>query len=64
MLTANASYSVTLDQCIKLYSVKEKIQDCYCRDCKELLDQWKMLQLSQLPPVLVMQIKRFKYEQQ
>ncbi|XP_037302918.1 ubiquitin carboxyl-terminal hydrolase 8 isoform X1 [Manduca sexta] len=57
-LPANAN-RCTLSDCLKLYLNGEPIPGWNCPNCKEKRDAVKKLDISRLPPVLVIHFKRF-----
>ncbi|XP_026738655.1 ubiquitin carboxyl-terminal hydrolase 8 isoform X2 [Trichoplusia ni] len=57
-LPANAN-RCTLSDCLKLYLNGETIPGWNCPNCKEKRDAVKKLDISRLPPVLVIHFKRF-----
>ncbi|CAH2053994.1 unnamed protein product, partial [Iphiclides podalirius] len=57
-LPANAS-RCTLQDCLRLYLNGETIPGWNCPKCKEKRDAVKKLDISRLPPVLVVHFKRF-----
>ncbi|XP_063382733.1 ubiquitin carboxyl-terminal hydrolase 8 isoform X6 [Cydia fagiglandana] len=57
-LPANAN-RCTLSDCLKLYLNGETIPGWNCPGCKEKRDAVKKLDISRLPPVLVIHFKRF-----
>ncbi|XP_022815334.1 ubiquitin carboxyl-terminal hydrolase 8 isoform X2 [Spodoptera litura] len=57
-LPANAN-RCSLSDCLKLYLNDETIPGWNCPNCKEKRDALKKLDISRLPPVLVIHFKRF-----
>lgn len=60
-LPANAN-RCTLSDCLRLYLNGETIPGWNCPSCKEKRDAVKKLDISRLPPVLVVHFKRFYVE--
>lgn len=54
---------LNLDHCMDMFTAKEHIQEAYCGRCKTLRPATKTMDLWRLPPVLVIQLKRFCYTQ-
>ena len=68
-LTKN-SFGVAVHQqltdCLELFGGTEKLNGMntwYCGKCKEHVDATKQTQLWRLPPILLVQLKRFKHQQ-
>ncbi|CAF1080900.1 unnamed protein product [Adineta ricciae] len=62
--TSQHTSEYKLDDCFRLFFQSENIGDhgkWYCEHCKELTDANKTLALKKLPPVLIIQFKRFNY---
>lgn len=56
--------TVTLEQCIDLFTTTEKLgpeDPWYCSKCKEFQQATKKFDLWRLPPILVVHLKRFSY---
>eukprot|EP00298_Acanthocystis_sp_HF-20_P012226 c19778_g1_i2.p1 GENE.c19778_g1_i2~~c19778_g1_i2.p1 ORF type:complete len:278 (-),score=123.72 c19778_g1_i2:55-888(-) len=56
--------SVSLSDCIKLFSQKEKLEkdnQWYCPNCKTHRDATKQIQIWKLPQVLLIHFKRFEH---
>ncbi|XP_026331617.1 ubiquitin carboxyl-terminal hydrolase 8 isoform X2 [Hyposmocoma kahamanoa] len=62
-LPANAA-RCTLSDCLRLYLTGETIPGWNCPTCKEKRDAVKKLDISRLPPVLVIHFKRFYLDRQ
>lgn len=54
---------LNLDHCMDMFTAKEHIQEAYCGRCKTLRPATKTMDLWRLPPILVIQLKRFCYTQ-
>ena len=53
--------SISLDDCILNYHKIEKLQDkVHCDQCEESTPHTKYFQIFRPPPVLIIQLKRFK----
>lgn len=60
----NSEKSPHLTQMLSLFSETERLkpeESWYCSTCKEHVEATKRLQLYRLPPVLIIQLKRFVY---
>ncbi|UMM18184.1 hypothetical protein L5515_014365 [Caenorhabditis briggsae] len=60
----NSERSPHLTQMLSLFSETERLkpeESWYCSTCKEHVEATKRLQLYRLPPVLIIQLKRFVY---
>lgn len=55
-----AGESVSLEECLTHYCAQEKVGDFKCENCAERGHSVKRLFLKAFPPVLVIQLKRFK----
>lgn len=56
---------VTLDQCLTLFTEPEKLlpeEAWYCPSCKQHREATKEMSLWRLPPVLIVQLKRFSFK--
>lgn len=53
-------YPVGLDECLRLFSSEEQLEDWYCGQCKELRTATKSLTVFRVPRVLVLHLKRFQ----
>jgi ubiquitin C-terminal hydrolase len=55
----------TLDECINLFLEKEYLegqdQQIYCNKCKKQENFYKKYDIDRLPPILILNLKRFKY---
>jgi hypothetical protein len=54
----------TLDDCLRLYLLKEKLtgdNQWYCSKCKSHRDSTKQTDIWILPPILIVHLKRFKF---
>lgn len=64
-LEMTASSKCSLQDCLKLFHKEERLTDgnrFYCRHCKTHRDAIKRMQIWKLPPILLVHLKRFKYE--
>jgi Ubiquitin carboxyl-terminal hydrolase len=52
---------LTLARCMDTFTAQESIPEGYCSRCKALRETRMQLALWRLPPVLVIQLKRFQY---
>jgi hypothetical protein len=55
---------ITLDNCLDLFTEKEKLgkdDEWYCPECEDLVQATKKFDLWKLPRVLVIHLKRFSY---
>lgn len=57
------SGAITLEQCLDCFAQEEKIPEAYCSKCKDFRVQTKRMSLWRLPPILVIQLKRFQFTQ-
>ena len=55
--------SITLEDCLDAFAEEEKIPEAYCSNCKDFRVQTKKMSLWRLPPVVVIQLKRFQFTQ-
>ncbi|XP_052387218.1 ubiquitin carboxyl-terminal hydrolase 8-like [Carassius gibelio] len=58
-------FDVFVQDCLKLFSKEERLTDSnrfYCRRCKTHRDAIKKMQIWKLPPILLVHLKRFKYD--
>uniref|UniRef100_A0A7S1FB39 Ubiquitin carboxyl-terminal hydrolase n=1 Tax=Noctiluca scintillans TaxID=2966 RepID=A0A7S1FB39_NOCSC len=58
--------SVELGTCFQMFTETDKLSAMdawYCNRCKELREAYKKMEFWTLPPVLVLQLKRFTYTQ-
>lgn len=58
--------STTLNQCLKLYLAEEELNgdnQWYCSKCKEHRDASKKTDLWILPPILIVHLKRFRFNE-
>jgi ubiquitin C-terminal hydrolase len=53
--------SVTLDDCLDAFAKEERIPDTYCSKCQDLRVQTKHMSLWRVPPILIIQLKRFQF---
>lgn len=66
MFSSNKSVAITLKSCLARFSVEEqldKFNEWYCPDCKNHVQAFKTMDLYRLPRVMVIQLKRFEYEE-
>ncbi|EEC46263.1 predicted protein [Phaeodactylum tricornutum CCAP 1055/1] len=61
--TGNHAGSITLEQCLDAFAEEEKIPEAYCSRCKDFRVQTKRMSLWRLPPVVIIQLKRFQFTQ-
>lgn len=64
-LEMTASSKCSLQDCLKLFHKEERLTDSnrfYCRHCKTHRDAIKKMQIWKLPPILLVHLKRFKYD--
>ncbi len=57
---------VTLQQCLQLFIEPEVLgpdDKWYCPHCKEHIQAEKKMSVWRLPPILIVHLKRFKYNQ-
>ncbi|OQR81726.1 ubiquitin-specific protease [Thraustotheca clavata] len=54
---------VPLSHCLDAFTSEEKIQEGYCSSCRQHHEMTKKLEIWRLPPVMVIQLKRFQYTQ-
>lgn len=55
--------SITLEDCLDAFAKEEKIPEAYCSKCKDFRVQTKRMSLWRLPPVVIIQLKRFQFTQ-
>lgn len=60
---AQVAGAITLEECLESFSKEEKIPDTYCSQCKDFRIQTKQMSLWRLPPVVIIQLKRFQFTQ-
>lgn len=64
-LEMSSSSKCSLQDCLKLFSKEERLTDSnrfYCSHCKTHRDAIKKMQIWKLPPILLVHLKRFKYD--
>ncbi|XP_051952951.1 ubiquitin carboxyl-terminal hydrolase 8-like [Xyrauchen texanus] len=64
-LEMTSSSKCSLQDCLKLFSKEERLTDSnrfYCRHCKTHRDAIKKMQIWKVPPILLVHLKRFKYD--
>ncbi|RXN16444.1 ubiquitin carboxyl-terminal hydrolase 8 [Labeo rohita] len=64
-LEMTPSSKCSLQDCLKLFSKEERLTDSnrfYCRHCKTHRDAIKKMQIWKVPPILLVHLKRFKYD--
>jgi len=54
---------VTLEDCLDAFAKEEKIPEAYCSKCRDFQVQTKRMSLWRLPPVVIIQLKRFQFTQ-
>jgi ubiquitin C-terminal hydrolase len=52
---------LSLQRCLETFTAEEVIPEGYCSKCKALREARTCMGLWRLPPVLVIQLKRFQY---
>ena len=57
----NKIETLTIDDCLKLFTKKEEIKDIQCEKCQKKTLFMKTLEIERLPKYLVLVLKRFKY---
>jgi len=55
---------ITLEQCLEAFSKEERIPEAYCSKCQEFRVQTKAMSVWRLPPVMIIHLKRFQFNQQ
>lgn len=50
---------LSIERCMDMFTAKERIQEAYCGRCKTHRPATKTMDLWRLPPLLVIQLKRF-----
>lgn len=56
---------LTLADCLRLFTTNEKLgpeDPWYCPNCKEHRQAWKKFDIWNIPPILVVHLKRFQYD--
>ncbi len=53
-------YPVSLDECLRLFSTEEQLEDWYCGKCKKHGSATKSLAVYKMPTVLALHLKRFQ----
>uniref|UniRef100_A0A8C2C8Z6 ubiquitinyl hydrolase 1 n=1 Tax=Cyprinus carpio TaxID=7962 RepID=A0A8C2C8Z6_CYPCA len=64
-LEMTCSSKCSLQDCLKLFSKEERLTDSnrfYCSHCKTHRDAIKKMQIWKVPPILLVHLKRFKYD--
>lgn len=56
--------SITLEECLEAFSKEERIPEAYCSKCKDFRIQTKTMKVWRLPPVMIIHLKRFQFNQQ
>ena len=59
--TSGNTDKVTINDCFKLFTKKEEINDILCETCKKKTTFTKSLEIEKIPNYLVIVLKRFKY---
>lgn len=54
---------LSIERCMDMFTAKERIQEAYCGRCKTHRPATKTMDLWRLPPLLVIQLKRFCFTQ-
>jgi len=52
---------IRLEECLDAFAHTERIADTYCSRCKAFHDADKSMQLWRLPPIVIINLKRFHY---
>uniref|UniRef100_T1J592 ubiquitinyl hydrolase 1 n=1 Tax=Strigamia maritima TaxID=126957 RepID=T1J592_STRMM len=63
--TRDARANITLEQCLQLFTEPEELtpdEAWYCPRCKEHREATKQMSLWRLPPILIVQLKRFSFK--
>jgi hypothetical protein len=55
--------AITLEDCLDAFAEEERIPEAYCSGCKDFRVQTKCMSLWRLPPVVIIQLKRFQFTQ-
>jgi len=55
--------AISLEDCLDAFAEEEKIPEAYCSKCKDFRVQTKRMSLWRLPPVVIIQLKRFQFTQ-
>lgn len=55
--------AITLEDCLDAFAEEERIPEAYCSKCKDFQVQTKRMSLWRLPPVVIIQFKRFQFTQ-
>jgi len=55
--------AISLEDCLDSFAKEEKIPEAYCSMCKDFRVQTKRMSLWRLPPVVIIQLKRFQFTQ-
>lgn len=66
MSSSSKSGAITLKSCLQRFSVEEqldKFNEWYCPGCKNHVQAFKTMDLYRLPTILIIQLKRFEYEE-
>lgn len=59
----NEGTIISLEDCLDAFAEEEKIPEAYCSRCKDFRVQTKRMSLWRLPPVVIIQLKRFQFTQ-
>lgn len=54
---------ISLDDCLEAFTKEEMIPEAYCSKCKEFRVQSKIMNLWRLPPMMIIHLKRFQFNQ-
>jgi hypothetical protein len=57
------SGAITLEDCLDAFAEEERIPEAYCSRCRDFRVQTKRMSLWRLPPVVIIQLKRFQFTQ-
>lgn len=60
-LDLEQSRSTTLDECLRRFTSGEHVANYRCEQCHQIDTVTKRILISQFPPVLIIQLKRFKH---
>lgn len=55
------SGSITLEECLDSFAKEERIPEAFCSRCQEFGVQTKRMNLWRLPPLVIIQLKRFQF---
>ncbi|CAB9510928.1 Putative ubiquitin carboxyl-terminal hydrolase 11 [Seminavis robusta] len=55
--------AISLEDCLDSFAQEERIPEAYCSKCKDFRVQTKRMSLWRLPPIVIIQLKRFQFTQ-